>query len=83
MDEESKKASISPNPFSTLATLTFSTEQHNTIIFITDVLGREMARSNFSGTRFVVERGEMTSGIYFVTTLGTKGERWSQKIVVE
>ncbi len=58
--------SISPNPLTFQTTLTFSEEQKNILVKITDVLGKEIRTINFSGKELIIEKGEMGKGIYFV-----------------
>ena len=57
---------ISPNPFTSQTTISFSQEQTNTKIKITDILGKEIKSINFTGTQCTLEKGTMQAGIYFV-----------------
>ncbi len=74
---------ISPNPFTSQTTLTFSTEQKNTEVRITDVLGKEIRTLHFSGKELVIEKGAMERGIYFVEITDVNKNRVNRKIVVE
>ena len=58
--------SIAPNPFSSQTAISFSKVQINTVIKITDVLGKQIKIANFSGKEFILEKAEMSGGIYFV-----------------
>lgn len=74
--------SIAPNPFNNQTTITFAEEQRNTNIKIIDVLGKEIRAKSFSGEQFVIEKGEMKQGIYFVQILSSK-EIINKKIIVQ
>ncbi len=58
---------ISPNPFSSQTTITFSSEQKNSTIKITNLLGEEIKTIHFTGKQLTIEKGEMSNGIYFVS----------------
>ncbi len=65
---------ISPNPFSSSATISFnyastSSATKHTVI-ITDILGKEIKTINFSGKECMIEKGDMERGIYFVQVMG-------------
>ena len=74
---------IAPNPFSSETTLSFSQEQNNSTIYITDVLGKEIRKETFSGKQFMIEKENMNSGIYFVQITDEKKNIVNRKIVVE
>ncbi len=57
---------ISPNPFTSQTTISFSEEQKHTSIKITDVLGKAIKTIHFTGKQCTIEKGEMSNGIYFV-----------------
>ena len=78
---------ISPNPFTSQTTISFSEAQKNTTIKIMDVVGKEIKTVLFSGESLVLEKGEMQSGVYFVqitTSAGSANEKVvKRKVVVE
>ena len=74
---------IAPNPFTTQTSITFSSEQTNTIIKIIDVLGKEIKSETFSGKQLIIEKGKMQSGVYFVQITDEKKNIVNKKIVVE
>ena len=79
---------ISPNPFTSLTTISFSIEQTNTTIKITDILGKEIKALNFTGKQCTIEKGTMQAGIYFVqittTSAGSVNENViNRKIVIQ
>ena len=75
--------SVYPNPFSSQTTITFSSEQKNTTIKIMDVLGKEIGAATFSGKEYVIEKGTMHAGIYFVQITDENKKVVNRKIVVE
>ncbi len=74
---------IFPNPFSTQTTLSFSNEQTKTNIIITDILGKEIRSANFSGKQYIIEKGEMKPGIYFVKTIDAQKHVCNRKIIIQ
>ena len=75
--------SISPNPFTSATTITFSEEQKNTTVKITDVLGKEIKTVNVMGKQCVIEKGEMRAGVYLVRIMDEKRNVVNRKMVVE
>ena len=74
---------IAPNPFTDETTITFSEEQKNTLIKITDIVGKEIKSVILSAARNLnIEKGEMSNGIYFVQIINEKGIV-NKKIVVQ
>ena len=74
---------IYPNPFTSQTTLSFSQEQKNTLIIITDILGNQIKRQTFSGKQCTIEKGEMSNGIYFVRIIDENKNMVNRKIVVQ
>ena len=74
---------ISPNPFTSQTTISFSTEQKNTTIKIMDVIGKEIKTVNFTGKQYIIEKGTMQSGVYFVQITDTNKNMVNRKVVVE
>ena len=75
--------SIAPNPFTSSTTISFSQEQTNTTIIISDILGKEIKALNFTGKQCTLEKGTMESGVYFVTITDEKKNFVNKKVVVE
>ena len=73
--------SIYPNPFTSQTTISFSTEQTNTSIKITDVIGKEIKTINFTGAQYILEKGIMKPGIYFVQITSFDKLRMTQEVV--
>ncbi len=78
-----KSLNIYPNPFTLQTTISFSEEQKNTTVRITDLLGNEIKTINFWGRQLVIEKGEMQSGVYFVQTTDEKKNITNKKIIIQ
>ncbi len=74
---------ISPNPFTSQTTISFSSEQKNTTIKIMDVVGKEIKTVNFTGKQYIIEKGTMQSGVYFVQITDGHKNMVNRKVVVE
>lgn len=74
---------IYPNPFTTQTTIMFSEEQKNTIVKISDIVGKEIKTINFTGRKLVIERAEMKDGIYFMQTLDEQKHFSNRKLIIE
>ena len=74
---------ISPNPFTSASTITFNTEQKNTTLYIRDVLGKEISKQTFSGKEFIIEKGDLNKGIYFVEIIDENKISINKKIIVQ
>ncbi len=80
---KNKGFEIYPNPFTLQATIAFAEEQRNTTIKIIDVIGEKIKTINFSGKQLMIEKGEMTEGIYFVQVIDEKKNSINKKIVIQ
>ncbi|MBK7818526.1 MAG: T9SS type A sorting domain-containing protein [Sphingobacteriaceae bacterium] len=75
--------SIYPNPFNYQTIIKFSVEQKNTRILLMDVFGKEVRSIIFSGTQFVLEKNELSSGVYFVKIEDELRNSISKKLILE
>jgi hypothetical protein len=75
--------SIAPNPFTDETAITFFAEQKNVKIRIVDVVGKELKSINFSGRQYILEKGEMKSGIYFIQISDENRNTVNKKIIIE
>jgi sugar lactone lactonase YvrE len=73
---------VYPNPMGTVATLRFKQPQHQVKISLCDVLGKELRNDQFSGTEFMIEKGGLDAGVYFLLVASENGLA-SQKLIVE
>src|SRR5204863_121927 len=57
---------IFPNPLTSSSILQLNTTVKNAEVIIYDMLGKEMLRKKLTGNSMGIERGNLTSGVYFV-----------------
>lgn len=74
---------VFPNPFTSQTTITFSEEQKNTTIIITDLVGKKIKTLNFTGRQLVIDKEEMKAGVYFVQTTDGKKNVTNKKIIIQ
>lgn len=74
---------ISPNPFTSTTTISFSEEQNHTTVIITDVLGKAVKTISFTGKQCVIEKEALSNGIYFVRIEDLNKNIVNRKIVVQ
>jgi hypothetical protein len=79
--DEGQNPFLYPNPFSSELNLVFPEHQTNTLIRITDILGKELMKVNFSGRHFMLEAGTMKPGAYFVHTI-SEGRSQTLKVIL-
>ncbi|MEW6470258.1 MAG: T9SS type A sorting domain-containing protein [Bacteroidota bacterium] len=80
---EDIQVKVFPNPASEAVTFQLpSAIQGDMVLKIYDASGRVLGQHMFSGTRFVMERGHLASGIYFYTLASDKGTFVSGKFSV-
>lgn len=75
--------SIYPNPFSSQTTINFDKEQTNTFITITDILGKQIRTQTFSGKQYIIDKGDLSKGIYFVQVTDENKNSINKKIVIQ
>jgi len=73
---------IYPNPFTTETLITFSETQRSAIITITDLLGRQVRKTNFSGMKWKLERESLKSGIYLVQ-VNDGNHYYASKLIIQ
>ena len=83
--EQANSITISPNPTASLTTISFSTEQTNTTIKITDILGQGISPSTtLKGTKSVtLDMSGYAKGIYFVQITDANKNMMNKKIIVQ
>jgi hypothetical protein len=74
---------IYPNPFTLQTTIYFESEQRNTSIKITDLLGKVVKTLTFTGRQLTIEKEEMKAGIYFIQTTDEKKNVTNNKIILQ
>jgi hypothetical protein len=75
--------SVYPNPFSSELTLSFEKEMQNAAVSVMDILGKEVRRTTFSGTKLVMERADLSSGVYSLRIADENKNTVTKKIVVQ
>lgn len=74
---------IYPNPVSSMAVITFNREQKNSIIKISDAIGKEIKIINFTGSELFLEDKELERGIYFIQVTDKNKHVYSKKIILQ
>ncbi len=77
-NESDNNYTITPNPFSLQTVISFNKEKKNETLVIRNVLGKVVRTYTVNGRELTIERGELASGIYFITTGNI-----NRKIVIE
>ncbi len=75
--------SISPNPFYSFTTITFSEEQKNTQLKITDILGNTIQQTIINGKQSTIDLSGAAKGIYFAEIIDANKNAVNKKIVVQ
>ena len=75
---------ISPNPFTNQTIITIQSPINNrqSTLIITDVLGKQIKTIRFSGKQYILEKGEMDAGIYFISVNSEQGTV-NRKIIIQ
>ena len=74
---------VSPNPFTSQTTVSFSKKIKNGTVKIRDVVGKEVRSIDFSGNQLIIEKGELNAGIYFVQVVSEKNVIANKKIIIQ
>jgi hypothetical protein len=81
--KKNQSINIFPNPFTSNAFINFEVEQKNINIKITNLLGEVIKIINFTGLQLIIEKGEMSNGIYFMNIMDQNKNIITQKIIVQ
>jgi len=82
--EHSSRISVAPNPFSNATVITFGEKQTRTVLRITDALGTEIKSVVVSNeNKYVLEKGDMKKGIYFIQITDENKNVTNRKIVIQ
>lgn len=77
------EVTISQNSFNEKTIVTFNEIQHNTIIKVLDVCGKEIQVINFSGKACEIENNEMANGVYFLQIQRNSNPLINKKIIID
>ena len=79
--EQINQFSFYPNPANETVMINTAAEVHT--ITITDALGREILRTQNSGTQTQISLNGIASGVYFINVISEKGKSTQQLVVTE
>ncbi len=82
-NNDSNNVSISPNPFTSTTTVSFSEEQTNTSLKVVNVLGEVIFQSTINGKQSTIDMSGVAKGIYFVRIEDSTKNVVNRKIVVQ
>lgn len=74
---------LSPNPVTSHISLSFPADQEDIMVKILDIAGREVRSMLFSGKEFVIDRENLSSGVYFIQVTDRNSYTISRKIIFE
>ncbi len=74
---------ISPNPFTSQTTISFTKEIRNASILILDIAGKQVKSFSFSGNQLIFEKGQLDAGLYFVQVVSEKIVIGNKRIVIQ
>ena len=84
MNENENVVTVHPNPFSESATIQVTSHKSQKLnLKLFDVFGREVKQFVFHNSSFVIERGDLTDGIYFYEILSEEKTIGKGKLIVE
>ena len=85
ISEQTKETeiTISPNPFTSQTTISFFSEENNTIIKVINVIGEVIAQSTINGKQYTLDMSSASKGIYFLQIIDEKKTVVNRKVVVE
>ncbi len=83
IDNNQSTITISPNPFTSQTTITFSQEQKNTIIKTVNLLGETIQQQTTSNKQLTIDMSNYAKGIYFVQITDENKNLVNRKIVVQ
>ncbi len=84
-DSEFQKADIAavyPNPAIDQFTVEFEVNQKNASIQVLNEMGEELKCIPFSGSKLILDRGDLKAGIYFIRLMDSKGHSTTKKIIL-
>ncbi len=79
----SEEIILSPNIISTSALLSVPFAQQEFLFVVYDALGKKIREKIFTGKEMVVEKGNLSPGIYFFTLVANQKRFYQGKFIVE
>ena len=77
---DSEKTIIYPNPADNSTTIQFSKSSISHTLTLSNMLGKQMLKASNVRGSYVIERGNLASGVYFVQITDSKGQTRTQKL---
>jgi hypothetical protein len=74
-------ASMYPNPADQSTRVQFATENASYSVNVFDVLGKRVDSNNNVKGSYIIQRGNLTTGVYFVQVTDAKGNTATQKLI--
>jgi len=74
---------VSPNPFNNSTLIQLPEAVNNADIIVSDSFGKKVVTKNFSGKEYLLEKGTMSPGVYFVQINDKQHQYPITKIVVQ
>jgi len=74
---------IAPNPFYESANILLNKFSNNVTLKIYNVIGSEVRSINFSGKQYLIEKKDLTPGIYFVQLISENETAVTKKIIIQ
>jgi len=76
--------SVYPNPLIDKVTVQFSENIDDVILNLYDVLGNNVKSIKSSSSKIIIEKGDLTSGIYMLEiSTKNKGQNYTQKLIIK
>jgi hypothetical protein len=70
-----------PNPADQSTRVQFATENASYSVNVFDVLGKRVDSNNNVKGSYIIQRGNLTTGVYFVQVTDAKGNTATQKLI--
>lgn len=83
INKKTSDFSVFPNPIINETNIFFDEIQRNITIKLIDITGKEIKSNTFSGMNYSFEKGDITSGIYFVKVVNENKNTIIKKIVFQ
>ena len=80
--EEITETMIYPNPSTNFINIVFPQFQSNVQIVLKDVFGKTVLSTSGSGRQLIIDRNDLSSGIYFIQLTNDSGKTINKKIMV-
>ena len=82
-ENKENQITISPNPFTSQTTISFSSEQNNTIIKVINVIGEVIQQLTTNNKQLTLDMSGASKGIYFAEIIDANKNVVNKKIVVQ